>query len=244
MKLQFIASAAIIAAVTASPRGRYQVPDAAVANANDNVQFPTSYNSQQDVIDLLEALSTKHTSDVQNLYNTKSANVQTVLKKLKKQVEKGTTKQQKIHNAKLVLINNASVFNMTKPEMVQFIKNNKGKVDSLINDISIADIQLLLDQSLSQTVDEVGAQIDTFISTEIADPKLQAIALDAKTALDQAISSNTEVQSILNDNGSDSLADLGQQAGQFAWSWIQSNTDVEQQLTDLTADIQAQVNAQ
>lgn len=237
MKLQFIASAAVIAAVTASPRGRYQVPEAAVANANSNVEFPTSYNSQQDVIDLLEALSAKHTSDVQNLYNTKSANVQTVLRKLKKQVEKGTTKQQKIHNAKLVLINNASVFNMTKPEMVQFIKNNKGKVDSLINDISIADIQNLMDQSLEQTIDDVGSQIDELINKEITDPKLQAIALDAKTALDQAIASNTEVQSILSENGSEKLSDLGQQAGQFAWSWIQSNTDLEQNLADLTADL-------
>jgi len=243
MKLQFVASAAIIAAVTASPRGRYQVPDAAVSNANANVQFPTSYNSQQDVIDLLEALSAKHTSDVQNLYNTKSANVQTVLKKLRKQVEKGTTKQQKIHNAKLVLINNASVFNMTKPEMVQFIKNNKGKVDSLINDITIADIQALLDQDLQSTIDDVGSQIDTLISSEITDPKLQAIALDAKTALDQAIASNTEVQSILSENGSEKLSALGEQAGKFAWSWIQENTDVEQQIADLTADIQEQVNA-
>lgn len=232
MKLQIVSTLAVLAVAFASPK-RYAVPENVASAASDNVEIPSSVSSADDIKNLLIALQQKHGGKLQEIVNTKSTEYQTLLQKLEKQIAKGDTQKKKIHNTKLVLINNAQAFGMTKPEMIQFIKNNKGEVEDLINDINVSNIQQLLNGKLKDHVASVKGQVTGAIAN-IENEDLKAVVDDLSTVFEGFMNENGgDLDALLKENGDKSLEKVGTQLAEQGWAYLVNNFDLDQKMAEL-----------
>jgi len=235
MKLQVVSTLAVLAVAFASPK-RYAIPGAAQSAASENVEIPSSVSSTDDVKNLLVALQQKHGSKLQELVNTKSTEYQTLLQKLERQIAKGDTQKKKIHNTKLVLINNAQAFGMTKPEMIQFIKSNKGEVEDLINDINVSNIQQMLNGKLKDHVASVQGQVSGALDS-IENEDLKAVVDDLKVVAQGFFEENGgDLEALLEENGDKSLENVGKQFAEQGWAWLVENYDLDKKLDQLKQD--------
>lgn len=237
MKLQYIGAAALFTLVASR---RYQIPDVAVQDAVDAITLPTKISGKEDVIALLTALSEKHSGDLMAIYNNQTSDMQIVFEKIKEQVNQGQTQQQKVHNVKLVLINNHDKFNMTKPEMVKFIRKNKKNIDSLANGVNLNNIDDVMNGTVQESVDNIKSQINDRVST-IEDDETREFAEDLLSNADEFIKNNQQIQDIMNDNGDQSVKDVGKKLGDWAWTWINNEYQIDQQIADIQADINSEM---
>lgn len=235
MKLQIVSTLSVLGVAFAAPK-RYAVPGSAQAAAAENVEIPTSITSADDVVELLTALQQKHGAKLQELVNDKSTRYQKVLTKLEKQIAKADTQQKKIHNTKLVLINNADVFGMTKPEMIQFIKDNKGEVESLIEDINVSNINQILNGKLKDHVANVQGQITAALDG-IENEDVKAVVSDLQNVAKNFMKENGgELEALLEQNGDSSLEQVGSELASQGWAWLVENYNLDAKLDQLKQD--------
>jgi len=235
MKLQFIASATLFALIASSPAGkpRYQVPESQIQNSKDNLTLPTSVRNKKDVINLLNVLTQKHKDDVIGLATTESAEYREVLEKLKIQIEQGQNHAQKVHNVKLVLINNAHVFDMTKREMINFIRDNQAKIDVLAGNVQITNINLILkdtvNSNISKLKEEIGARLD-----EIPDQGIKDLAKKLLKTGEDLIENNEDVKAQIDENGDLSLEEVGGNLVDLGMDWLNTKFNLEETKDNLT----------
>jgi len=235
MKLQVVSTLAVLAVAFASPK-RYAVPGAAQAAASENVEIPSSVSSADDVKNLLVALQQKHGSKLQEIVNTKSTEYQTLLKKLEKQIAKGDTQKKKIHNTKLVLINNSEAFGMTKPEMIQFIKNNKGEVEDLINDINVSQLQQILNGKLKDHVASVRGQVNGALDS-IENKDVKAVVDDLRVVAEGFLKENAgDLETLMKENEDETLENFGTKLAETSWAWLVDNYNLDEKLDQLKQD--------
>jgi hypothetical protein len=240
MKLQYIGAATLAFALVAS-KSRYPVNNQARQDAVDAITLPTKINGKEDVIALLTALSEKHSGDLMTIYNNQTADMQIVFEKIKEQVNQGQTQKQKVHNVKLVLINNHDKFNMTKPEMMKFIRKNKKNIDKLANGVNLKNIDDVLNSTVNESVDDIKQQLSDKVAG-IKDDETREFAQDLLNNGQDFINKNQQIQDLLNENGDSSVKDVGKQVGDWVWQWVNDEYNINQKISDLQTDINTEID--
>jgi len=244
MKLiKFITTGMLIACIIANPARHSQRNNNARQLDVIDGQLPTSVKTYDDIVNLFDALVKRHEKDVKNFAEDETQEYRDVMDKLKRQIEQGHNAQQKIHNTKLVLINNHATFGMKKAEMVSFIRKNKDTIDHLAQRTDSAKvIDRYLDETIRANVNQLKSTIKGRVD-EIEDEDVRSIAEKFINTADEFVSNNEDIQEFMDNNGNENVRDFGWSLINMGRTWLNDNYNVEDRIESKKEEIKGKIES-
>lgn len=245
MKLiKFITAGMLVACIIANPARYSQRNNNARAQVDViDGELPTSVTNYDDIVNLFNALRQRHEDDIVNFAEDETSEYRSVMDKLKNQIEQGHNAQQKIHNTKLVLINNHNTFGMKKSEMVRFIRDNKSTIDHLAQRTDSAKvIDRYLDETIQANVNQLKSQIKGRVD-EIQDDNVRNIANKFIHSADEFVSNNEDIQEFMDNNGNENVRDFGISLISIGRQWLNDNYNVEDRIESKKEEIKGKIDS-